>query len=288
VTLTRDTITEYQQRYGLSYHVPHALDAAEIVGLRDKIVVEIGGSLPERFVRDAFGVRGWIAIEELSYWQEIEASGGVQGSPPGAVARRLDTATAADIESGYGVFAGRIEALPAALDGRFDAAFSIAAFEHINTLALTLDGAWRALRPGGCLFSLFSPIWSAHDGHHLPSIRDRSGRGFDFTNAPVPPWGHLLLRPPELFGHLLAHTDRQTAAEMVYYIYHSPHINRLFTEDYIAYCRASPFAVERCDLVFPLAPPPDIQRELERRHPGRTHFTNGGLLVVLRKPGGTS
>lgn len=48
--LTRDTIAEYQQRYGLSYHVPHALDAAEMVGLRDKVVIEIGGSLPEDFV----------------------------------------------------------------------------------------------------------------------------------------------------------------------------------------------------------------------------------------------
>ncbi len=281
--LTRDNVAEYQQRYGLSYHVPHALDAAEIVGLRDKVVIEIGGSLPEAFVRDAFGVRAWIAIEELSYWHEIEASGGVQGSPPGAVARPVTQALSVDLDAGYGVFSGRVEDLPASLHGRFDVAFSIAAFEHINTLALTLDGAYAALRPGGCLFSLFSPVWSAHDGHHLPSIRDRTGREYDFANSPILPWSHLLLRPPELFQYLLGHTDRETAAEMVYYVSHSPHINRLFSEDYLAYCRASRFAVERCDLVWPLAPPAEIQRELERCHPGRTQFTNSGLLVVLRK-----
>lgn len=285
MTLTRDTVAEFQQRYGLSYHVPHALDAQEVVGLAGKAVLEIGGSLPESFVRDAFGVRAWIAVEEMSYWREIEASGGVQGSPPGAVVRRVTDASARDLAAGYGVFAGRVEELPAALHGRFDVAFSIAAFEHITTLALTLDGAYAALRPGGCLFALFSPIWSAHDGHHLPSIRDRGGRDFDFAQSPIPPWAHLLLRPPELFAYLLGHTDRETAAEMVYYVYHSPHINRLFTEDYVAYCRASRFAVERCDLVWPLAPPPAIQGELERRHPGRTQFTNGGMLLVLRKEG---
>lgn len=287
MTLTQDTIPEYQRRYGLSYHVPHALDAQNNVGLAGKRVVEIGGSLPEAFVRDAFGVRSWIAVEEMSYWREIEASGGVQGSPPGTVVRRVGDAAAGDVDRGYGVFAGRVEELPAALKCRFDVAFSIAAFEHINTLALTLDGAYDALRPGGCLFALFSPIWSAHDGHHLPSIRGRDGREYDFASSPIPPWAHLLLRPPELMQYLLDQTDRETAAEMVYYVYHSPHINRLFLEDYVAYAHASRFVVERCDPIWPLEPPREIQRDLERRYPGRVDFTNGGLRLVLRKKDGT-
>jgi SAM-dependent methyltransferase len=283
MSVTESEVAAHQQRYGLSYHVTHALDAEAAVGLGGKTVLEIGGSLPRDFVRDALGVRAWIAVEEMSYWREIEASGGVQGSPPGTVGRRIGDASPEDIGRGYAVFAGRVEDLPAALHGRFDVAFSIAAFEHINTLPLTLDGAYAALRPGGCLFALFSPIWSAHDGHHLPSIRDRQGREYDFAQSPIPPWGHLRLRPPELFEHLLAHTDRETAAEMVYYVYHSPHINRLFLEDYAAYCRASRFAVERCDAVWPLAPAPEIQRDLERRHSGHRDFTNGGLRLVLRK-----
>jgi SAM-dependent methyltransferase len=175
--------------------------------------------------------------------------------------------------------------LPVALHGRFDAAFSIAAFEHIDRLALTLDGIHAALRPGGRLFAMFSPIWSSHNGHHLPDIRDRSGRQFSFTRSPIPPWAHLLLRPPEMFEHLLAQTDRETAAEIVYYVYHSPHINRLFTEDYVAYARASAFEVERCEATFPQPPPPELQAELERLHPGRTKFRNNGMLLVLKKSG---
>ncbi len=283
--LTRDNIAEHQQRYGLSYHVPYAFEAESMIGLRGKSVIEIGGSLPQAFVRDALGARQWLAIEEMSYWHEVQASGGVHGSPPRAASvRTLADAARADTQSAYGVFSGRIEQLPEALHGRFDAAFSIAAFEHIDRPGLALNAIHAALRPGGRLFALFSPIWSAHDGHHLPAIRDRRGRIFDFASSPIPPWGHLLMRPPELFQHLASETDRDTAAEIVYYVYQSPHINRLFTEDYVAYCGQSAFEVERCDATFPTPPPPDVQTELEHRHPGRARFSNNGMLLVLRKP----
>jgi SAM-dependent methyltransferase len=285
---TQDEVAEYQRRHGLSYHVPYALEAESQIGLRGKAVIEIGGSLPERFVRDALGVRGWFAIEEMAYWHEMQGSGGAHGNPPdqGAV-RRVADATPGDAAAAYGVFAGRVEELPDTLHGQFDAAFSIAAFEHIDRLALTLDGIHAALRPGGLLFSMFSPIWSAHDGHHLPVIRDRQGREFNFARSPIPPWGHLMMRPPELFQYLLAHTDRETAGEIVYYVHHSPHINRLFTEDYVAYCQQSEFELLRCDATFAAEVPPDLQRELERRHPGYRRFKNNGMLVILRKRGGS-
>ena len=197
--------------------------------------------------------------------------------------RSLADASAEDLTGDHQVFGGRAEEMPAAFRERFDVAFSVAAFEHMDRLPLTLDAAYDALVPGGCLFSLFSPIWSAHDGHHLPNIRDRSGREFSFASSPIPPWGHLLARPLELFAYLLQHTDRETAADMVYHVYHSGQINRLFTEDYLAYCASSRFAVERADPVFPLPPPAEIQTELERRYPGRRQFANNGLLLILRK-----
>ncbi len=282
--LTPTEIAEYQRRYGLSYHVPYAMEAESQIGLRGKAVIEIGGSLPEGFVRGVLGVRQWLAIEEMAYWHEIGASGGTQGTPPDRTGvRSLAAAGPADATPAYGVFSGRVEDLPETLHGRFDAAFSIAAFEHVDRLARTLDGIHAALRPGGRLFTMFSPIWSAHDGHHLPDIRDRNGREFSFSKSPIPPWGHLLMRPPELFRHLSSLTDRETAAEIVYYVHHSSHINRLFTEDYVAYCRESPFEVERCNGTFLTPPPPELQRELERRHTGYQHFSNNGMLLILRK-----
>jgi hypothetical protein len=282
--LTASEIASCQQRFDLSYHVNYALDADQVVGLRGKDVLEVGGSLPDGFVRDVLGARRWIGIEEQTYWSEITASGGLHGTPPtAAIPRRIADALAVDFEQGYGVFSGRIEELPAALHGRFDIVFSIAAFEHIHKLATTLDGIHLALKPGGRLFTIFAPIWSSARGHHLPRVRDQQGKVFEFNSSPIPLWGHLLMRPEEMFRFLLDHTDRATAAEMVYYVYHSSHINRLFTEDYVAYCHASSLKVERCEAVFLAPPPPETQQRLEQLHPGRVHFANSGLRVVMRK-----
>lgn len=281
--LTRENIAEHQRRHGLSYHVPYALEAQAALGLRGKSVLEIGGSLPERFVADALGVRQWIAIEEMGYWHEAAASGGSQGTPPVPPARPLASASAQDAESSYQVFSGSIEELPPALQGRFDAAFSIAAFEHIERLGPALAQIHAALRPGGRLFAMFSPIWSAFDGHHLPEIRDCSGRAFSFMKSPIPPWGHLLLQRDELLQYLLDETDGKTAAEIAYYVFDSTHINRLFSEDYEAHCRASAFSVERCEPTFPVNVPAPVQEALESRYPGRKSFGNNGLLLVLRK-----
>lgn len=281
--LTSENIAEHQQRHGLSYHVPYALEAQSAVGLRGKAVLEVGGSLPERFVSDALGVRQWIALEEMAYWHEIQSSGGTLGTPPTRQAQPLASVTPEDLAAGYRLLSGSIDQLPPALHARFDVAFSIAAFEHIARLPLALRSMHAALKPGGRLFAMFSPIWSAYNGHHLPEIRDRGGRTFNFSNSPIPPWAHLLLGPEELRERLESETDAATAKEILYYVYESPHINRLFTEDYVRCCRESAFEVERCEATFPVEVPSFVQSELELRHPGRTHFANNGMLLVLRK-----
>lgn len=277
--LTQELIGDYQKRYDLAYHVPYALCAEQMVGLQGKAVLEVGGSLPAGFVQEGLGARAWIGIEELEHYSETESR------PRAEVTRRFADATPADLDAGYGIFSGRAEDVPLALQGRFDVAISFAAFEHIDRLAAALDGIFSALRPGGKLFALFAPIWSAFDGHHLPRLQDGEGRVLDFSQSPVPPWGHLLMRPPQLFKFLLQKLDRETATEIVYFVYHSPHINRLFTEDYIEYCQASAFNVIRCEGVFPLAPPPEVQRGLEHLYPGRTQFSNNGMLIILERPG---
>src|SRR5207302_817770 len=53
--LTPENTAEYQRRYNLSYHVHFAQSAQTLVGLRDRTVLEIGGSLPEGFVREGLG-----------------------------------------------------------------------------------------------------------------------------------------------------------------------------------------------------------------------------------------
>ncbi len=272
-------------RFGLSYHVPYCVQADQLVGLRGKRVLEVGGSLPAEFVHTHLGVAQWTAVEELSYWRTVDQVEKLTDSPLQKKAdAKLASATPDLLERDYVLLDGAIEDAPDALAGQFDVAFSIACFEHVSRLPKALDRICRLLKPGGQLFTMFSPVWSAHDGHHLPNITDRSGRTFVFGNSPIPPWGHLLAGPSGLYQYLLGHTDAATAEEMVYYVYHAPHINRLFLEDYVSYFEQSPLTVKICQATFPSEIPPALQNELERLHPERTNFRFNGLVAVLQKP----
>lgn len=286
--MDRETILRFEQELGLTYHVSYALEAQKTVPFKDQRILEVGGCLPSELVIDYFGAAQWIGIEELSYWDEQPNQPDVHfGSPPdrSKLLGPLSEASAPDTLPTHGCLSGRVDDSPAAFNGAFDAIFSIAAFEHILNFPVALDAMFRCLRPGGKLFTMYSPIWSALDGHHLPRLVDKSGQVIDFHTPFIPPWGHLLMRPPQMYDHLLKHTDPETAGEIVYFIYHSPHINRLFTEDYVAFIKASPFEIEQLGVTFPNNVSEDLQAELQRLHPGRVNFANNGIILTLVRPG---
>ena len=279
-------IEDLKRKYGLSYHIHFADLAQQLVGLADKRVLEVGGSLPSGLVLDDLGAQQWLALEEPDYWDETLSTGLVLGTPPPLTGqrRRFNEATPATLDR-HNLLYGRIEDLPEALHGHFDVVFSIAAFEHIAKLPAALDKMFCALRPGGRLFSLFSPIWSAHDGHHLPEIQDQAGNQYNFGKSPIPPWGHLLMRPMEMLDHLLAQgCDKAFAREVVYYVYSSNHINRFFLDDFLEIVQRSDFKVAQATPMFPVPVPAATQARLEQLHPGRKNFSNDGLLLVLEKP----
>lgn len=283
---TAADIAALQARHGLTYHIPFCEQADSLVGLRGQRVLEVGGSLPEDLVLGTYGAARWVAVEESDYWDETLSTGHVQGTPPAetAVRRRLSEATRESLQP-HQVLFGRIEELPLSLQGQFDVVFSIAAFEHIAQLPAALECMRDALRPGGRLFALFSPLWSSSVGHHLPEIEDAQGRRYNFGQSPIPPWGHLLMRPMEMIDHLVAAgCDLSTARRIVYFVYQSPHISRHFLDDYVE-------IVQRCSLkpvvvapVFEQPVPPAIQAALEARWPGRSRFAHAGLLLVLERP----
>ena len=275
---------ECAERFDLSYHVPYAFECARKVSFAGKDVLEVGGSLPPRFVSEVLGARSWTAIETPTYEVSLAEADGL--THKGTLLHRDSEVTPVQgfgqpLAAPYSFFLTTIEELPPAHHARYDLVFSIATFEHIHKLPLALDRMHKALKPGGQLFSLFAPVWSAYDGHHLPGISDGSGRPVDRTI--IPPWGHLLKSPPEMLRYLSGKTDFETAALMVYYIYQAPSINRLFTEDYVGYIQQTPFRVLGLNGVFLVPVPPEAQRALGSRYPGRTRFDNNGLYVLLQK-----
>ena len=281
---------QLRNKYGLSYHISYALEAERRVGLRGKRVLEIGGSLPRDFVLGDLGAARWVAIEELSYYREIkDKKSGSESGVLSSAARDDDITTVDAVKNidnlgDYSVVFGRVEGISEAFFNQFDVAFSIAAFEHIDRFPAALARMYDALAPGGKLFTMFSPIWSGFNGHHLHGVTDKNGKVYDAGNVPIPPWGHLLMRPPELYQHLLSHMDADTAAEIVYHVYNSPSINRLFTEDYYDYFRLSPFTVDTFLATFPVTVPDEALALLRERCPKYANFANAGILAVLTKP----
>jgi hypothetical protein len=92
------------------------------------------------------------------------------------------------------------------------------------------------------------------------------------------------MRPQRMYQYLLDHTDSETADEIVYHVYHSEILNRLFYEDYAEYFAMSRF--EKIDLIKWL---PDVQpdaatqKQLEELYPGRKQFAAQGILAVCEK-----
>ncbi|MBI5590631.1 MAG: methyltransferase domain-containing protein [Deltaproteobacteria bacterium] len=253
-------------------------------------VLEVGGSLSKGFVLDELQVNSWTGMESPEYATEVKKENKVEDN------NRLFGSTLPDVEKNdigfhepilsrgaYTVFYANIEELPEAHYEKYDRIFSIAAFEHILKFPFALRKMYAALKPGGKLFTMFSPIWSSHNGHHLLPITDRAGKTYTFNNSPIPPWGHLLMRPAELYDFLRHRTDEETSVQLVYFVYTSPHINRFFTEDYAQFVQQSPFNILRLEATFPVDIQPDVQQHLQQLYPGREHFANNGILMVLER-----
>ncbi|MEH2141975.1 glycosyltransferase [Nostoc sp.] len=284
--LTESNISECQAKFNLSYHVNFAHWCEQLVGFADKDVLEVGGSLPQEFVFNYLNTKTWTALESLEYDNSLK---GVSDCSLASSLPKMTDISNLEFNNqkldNYTFFAANIEDLPLEHYNQYDLIFSIAAFEHIHKIPSALEKMFLALKPGGQVFTVFSPIWSAHDGHHLPLITEvNQKRTFHFHNSPIPPWGHLFMKTAELCHYLYQFTNKETADLMTYYVYNSPHINRFFTEDYVEFINQSSFKIKRLDSIGLIPIPEEIQKKLETLYPGRNQFANNGILAVLEKP----
>lgn len=255
-----------KQEYGLSYHVDFVMNCENRVSFAGKDVLEVGGHLPERFVFEALKARSWTGID-LETDKKMIYEGKAYVPAAGE----------------YDVCGCRIEDFPERYYGAYDLIFSIACFEHIIDLPQAIVAMRNLLKPGGKLFTQFSPIWSAHDGHHLPTITDKNGKSYNFGNSPIPPWGHLLMRPFEMHEYLCQFLDAPTASQFIYHIYYSDGINRIFAEEYFELFRKSLFSSGNGEVFAQTQVPPEIQRKLKEKYPQYNSFAYNGIIAVLTK-----
>lgn len=275
--LSEAQLHHFQQAFKLSYHLNYLQACQQFVPLRGLDVLEVGGALPASLVIDHLGCNSWTAVEAPSYDQELGAANQFHRNPQDKEYQQRHAAS-------YRHLYLDIEAIQEEHYGQYDLIFSIACFEHINRLPQALRMMHRCLKPGGRLFTMHSPIWSAFDGHHLPiDIPARFERSQISKSQIFQPWEHLLLSRSHAFKVIQDRFDSELAEEVIYYTFNSDHINRYFSEDYQMVFEASPFEIIKYQLTFQSQPPPQTQEALQQRFHGYSQFSNNGVLAFLKK-----
>lgn len=198
-------------------HAKYLTWAHATVGFTGQDVLEIGGCSPVAEIRRR-APKSWTCFN----------------LDPSAVAAFNRDAAAAGCASFRA-----LEQDAATIDGTasFTRVYSINAFEHIRDLRTTLAKIREGLAPGGTLFTVFGPIWSADVGHHLSIPTDEGPIGI--FDGVLKPWEHLTSTPQEIYARLEPRLGTKTASRVIEYVFSYPDLNRLSEADHMALMRAS-------------------------------------------------
>lgn len=269
------------QTYGLSDHQRNFFSTLlSFYDIRGKDVLEVGGAMPSGLVLDTLGVNSWTCVQSQEY-----------------AAHRNDNQTpSANLGNGrYSAIYANIEDVGGSADfsQRYDTVFSIACFEHIHKFPQALNVMYQALRPGGCLYSTFAPIWSGPWGQHLtepvPSRFDAMAPAAGWTQQDyIGPWDHLLLSRFQFYERIKQRFDASYAEALSYMTYNSPQINRYFFEDYENFVKESKFSKTIFRGLFEVESNEYVSatlKELRQRFAGSGYqnFSNSGIMVFLGK-----
>jgi len=231
-------ISYYKQKYLLpDYCIEFVNKAAYRLELSGKNVLEIGGSnLPIELVVKKCNAKKWVCVDLPWVMRSNKVS-----EHPHYKDVRFATFKNNDLEDelaqqDYIVFTESAHWLPKSFHGKFDVVLSNCCFEHVVDLPLVIEQCYKALKPGGMLWTRFGPIYSGPNGNHV-DIFDKK-LDFTLTKADYPKelhHLHLLLNYKELYDYLTKQYGKHIADKYVYTIKHGQHyisLNHLFYEDY--------------------------------------------------------
>ena len=217
---------QLQTMWGLSPHQASFLHAfLQIYNVKGKDILELGGAMPKALVIDHLGANSWTCLQSLEYAKFRDDN--------------QTPSTATDSATYQSIYA-EAESYLTEKRYKYDAVFSIAAFEHFLKLPTVIRLLPDNLVAEGVLFSIFAPIWSGpygqHFTHDVPNRFALDERGTPWSTQTIldGPWDHLVLTPSQYLQRYTKKFDREFAELLTYETYHSPQINRLFFEDYSA------------------------------------------------------
>lgn len=175
----------------------------------------------------------------------------------------------------------------------FDLVISLNVLEHVPDPAKYLQECYRVMRPGGCGFFSWYPLWSGATGHHVhPDMVSNKARNlgielpaYSLNGTSIPFWGHLLLSAEEMLTYLIEEKqyDRSLAEWMRNYIYYGKDLNRWFWRDVWRSVRALDWQIlEVCQRGIKQVDSPTKAR-LQQKYGFADNFQISGAKIIVRK-----
>ena len=213
---------EKDKPYGLGTgDLYHILDCFHNIGLRGEDVFELGGNLPFDFLNECIKPNIWHSVTSDIYEIDYQFSP-LETNRPGIQRLRSESINMYESSLGFEDYINEYKVHKSQI--KFSRVFSVAAFEHLKLPITTLDLVYDICKENAKLFSYFTPVWSAPNGHHWSCFPEN-----------LPPYIHLQLSYNEFilwaqqsFGMSVSDIEHHA-----HQMYKSTRINRLTPSEWM-------------------------------------------------------
>tara|TARA_B100000674_G_scaffold499410_1_gene545139 strand:- start:5053 stop:5946 length:894 start_codon:yes stop_codon:yes gene_type:complete len=202
--------------YGLSFgDLHHILDCYHNVGLRGEYVFELGGCLEKSFVEECIKPEGWHSVTSDIY--DVDYQYNIDETSRPSIENTVNKSRNY-YKSNLGILEYYNQHSLHNSDRKFTRVFSVAAFEHLKLPSLMIEKAYEMCKQGALLYSYFTPVWSAVNGHH-----------WSYFPMILPPYIHLSLSHNEFIEWCRNELKMDLGESEIHahQIYKSTRINRL-------------------------------------------------------------
>jgi len=258
------------------YHLDILESLYEKYGLKNKRIIDVGGSNIPIDVMKSFEVTKFVCLDPISKcgYAKIKNKCFLKN-----VYKLSDFEEAFNAEYSF-ILDENIEKVGNILNNEFDIAISISAFEHVTSLKITLNKIYNMLTENGFLHAQYEPIYTCATGHHV-----YINQNINFNNLPEIDFMHLLYSKNEAKKYLstiprLSDDNKRNILEQVY---DSTHINRFSINQHIEAIFNSKFKKFNLDYFYLQPVPIETQRLLKSKFGNMRYDVRGIKLSAFKQ-----
>jgi len=270
----------YRQKYINESFPKYHLDILESLNnkysLKNKIIIDVGGSNIPIEVMQSFGVKKFVCLDPVTKWGYGKQKNTCFGKP----IYKLD-----EFETKYNneysfIIDEDIENINDFFFNKFDIAISISTFEHVTSLTKTMNKIYQILKNNGFLHSQYEPVFSCASGHHVYINKD-----LNFNNMPEIDYLHLLYTKNEAIQFLkkIKRFDTKIKKEIIRQAYDSKIINRFFINQHINAIYNSQFKKYILDYFYLQPVPEKINQTLKHKYSKQRFDVRGIKLTIFKQ-----